>query len=227
LLAEPVYVIALRETGRSWPLVCGGCRGVGHGSGRQLLCQPPSLQVSLTRAPLRQSPAEGVGTSGGGEGCDTDEATSGSRSGRKRSPEGAHHGRRWPVFASKALASGAELVLGGGSARAGRAARAAAEQRSPYRCCRPVERADHCKGSSMRAGPAWCGAADAAARQARPTRRAARRRARPAAAAAGPTAPAAGAPPSARAWSGPWSSTSASLTPSCTWWVKGMVGKVG
>ena len=38
---------------------------------------------------LAQSPAEGVGTSGGGEGCDTDEGTSAANGGRKRAHEGA------------------------------------------------------------------------------------------------------------------------------------------
>lgn len=51
--------------------------------------------------------------------------------------------------------------------------------------------------------------------QARRMRRAVRRRARPAAAAGGAQAAARGAP-SARAWSGPWSSTSASWMLSCT-----------
>ena len=38
---------------------------------------------------LIQSPIEGVGTSGGGDGGDTDEGTSGARGGQKRPLEGA------------------------------------------------------------------------------------------------------------------------------------------
>ena len=74
-------------------MLCRGCF-TWFDMGQATLCTDTVIahllvaRCILTSA-LAQSPAEGVGTSGGGEGCDTDEGTSAANGGRKRAHEGA------------------------------------------------------------------------------------------------------------------------------------------
>lgn len=77
---------------RIWVL-CRGCfiqsgMGLATLGTHTVLAHLLAAHCKLTAA-LAQSPAEGVGTSGGGEGCDTDEGTSAANGGRKRAHEGA------------------------------------------------------------------------------------------------------------------------------------------
>ncbi|KAK9820856.1 hypothetical protein WJX81_004769 [Elliptochloris bilobata] len=65
-----------------------------------------------------QSPVEGVGTSGGGEGCDTDEGTSAARGGRKRALEGTPDEEGSEAEGAPSSSSGPRP--GGGSRRAKR-----------------------------------------------------------------------------------------------------------